>query len=280
MSGRSDQRDLPASARHASAAARASAIMGSTSVRPCSTSLTGPGRRHRVRAGTTRTPRPPGPPQDLASPARTSKYSGTGSRPRQAMASTSSGTPWVRHSSCARSRGCRVPISPLAHWTAARTVPGTDSAVLQGLRRSTRPDRSTGTSANSDGSWAAAAWWRPVVRIAECSTALATIRAPRRRAAYRRPASPRAKRCRTGGQERDLSRTDAQSVGENLAGLVQQSPGAATLGCTAVGGPPSPRPGRPSGWPGPPAAWARSRRRAEPEAGVPAHRPTGGCATL
>ena len=175
--------------RQASAAASAIATTGSTLVRPCSTSRTGPGRRHRVRSGTTSTPSPLGPPHDRASPARTSKCSGTGSRPRDAMASTSSGMPRAWQSPWAASRGWRVPISALADWTAASALPGTASACSRAAR-STRPTRSTGTSANIDGSWAAAAWKRPVVRIAECSTAVATIRAPRRRPAYRRPSSP------------------------------------------------------------------------------------------
>ena len=100
--------------------------------------------------------------------------------------------PRRRHSSCAAARGWRVPTSPLALCSAATAVPGESRAVAHAAR-STRPRASTGTGPNCPGSPAAAAACRPGSRIAECSTVAATSRAPVRRAAYRRPSSPRRK---------------------------------------------------------------------------------------
>src|SRR4051794_12881034 len=77
---------------HASAAARASGTQGATSVRPCSTSARASAQCHRTPSRTTRTPSG-GPPQERASPTRTSQSAGTTSRPRDAIASTTSGTP-------------------------------------------------------------------------------------------------------------------------------------------------------------------------------------------
>ena len=110
-------------------------------------------------------------------------------RPSDAIASTSSGTPWARVRWCTAASGWRVPTSPLALCTAAAVVPGRARA-LSSASRSTRPRASTRTSSNSDGSPDVAARWRPRVRTPECSTADATSRVPRRRPACISPSQP------------------------------------------------------------------------------------------
>ncbi len=173
---------------HASAAASARGTHGTWPPGPCPGSPAGPGTTQRVRSGTTRTPTPPGPPQDWASPASTSKEVGEATRPRDAWASTTSGMPALRHTSWTCWSGWRVPTSPLACCTAAPTVPGTATASARAAG-STRPCRSTGIVAKSVSSPACAARCCPGTRTAECSTAPATRRAPRRRPAWRTPST-------------------------------------------------------------------------------------------
>ena len=172
---------------HASAAASASGTHGPTSVRPASTSARASGHCHRTPSRTTRTPSG-GPPHDRASPTSTSQSVGTSSRPSEAIASTTRGMPlgWVI--ALASASGWRVPTSPFALCRAATTVPGTPTAAAQ-ASRSTAPVTVTGTSANRLGSAVRAARPRPGTRTAECSTAEATVRAPRRRAAYSTPST-------------------------------------------------------------------------------------------
>ena len=173
----------------ASAAASARGTQGVTSVRPCSTSGRAPGQCQRVPSRTTRTPSG-GPPHDRASPTRTSHATGVASRPRDAVASTTRGMPLGSVSAHASSSGCRVPTSPLAAWRAAATVPGTERASAQ-APRSTAPLGVTRTSAKRSAAPERAARARPGTRIAECSTAEATVRAPRRSAAYSTPSTAR-----------------------------------------------------------------------------------------
>jgi hypothetical protein len=127
---------------------------------------------------------------------RIDQPSGTGTRPTDWAASTSSGTPTAAHMSAAAATGCTVPTSWLAEISAARATPGPATAVAQ-ASGSTRPSRSTGTgtAAPPPATCAAAA-----CSTAECSIVEWTNARPARA----RPASPPATAARTAAVPLDV----------------------------------------------------------------------------
>ena len=114
--------------------------------------------------------------------------------------------------------GCRP-----RRWRAggpATTCPARPGPHAQ-ASRSTRPVPSTPTS-RAARVLGAAARARPGTRTAECSTAEATMRAPRRRAAYAHPVDGPGQRGRAAGQEAHLGGAHAEAGRDDLARAVEQ----------------------------------------------------------
>ena len=184
----------------------------------------GPGRRHRVRAGTTSTPTGGAAPRPRVADEH---VVGRGHRvaAQATQASTSSGTPCRGAPLLASSSGWRVPTSPLAVCSAAAT-----SRPRQGALERVEVDPAQGVHPHhlaATSPEAAASWRR--VRTAECSTAEATTRAPLRRPACSSPSHP-ARSPRAGGEEGQLGREHPQPRRDDLAGPVQQRPRLPALG--------------------------------------------------
>lgn len=141
------------------------------------------GEPHPLR--TASSPTPDGPPHLWALPVSSDQPSGTGSRPSDCAASTSSGTPAARQTSATPATGCSVPTSWLADCRQASAVSSRSTAAYAAVL--TAPDRSTGTSETDPpwASWAAAEW-----STDECSTEETTRWRPTRRRPARAPEIP------------------------------------------------------------------------------------------
>ena len=204
---------------HASAAASTSGTQGAAGSRPCSASRRGPGSPHRVPVRTASRPSG-GPPKAAASATRTDPVPGgmpCGSRPSEAVASTSSGMPCPRHSASTSASGWRVPTSALADWSTAPATSPPASATAYAVR-STRPSPSTGTGSSTPG-WSS---------TTERSVAPATTRGPVRRRAWRSPVRAELERRLRARVHRQLVGAHADRPGQHLARGVEQRAGPAT----------------------------------------------------
>ena len=216
----------------ASAAARARATTGSASVRPPSSSLAGPGRRHRVRSGTTSTPTPPGPPHERASPASTSYAVGGASRPSEA---------WRPPAAAHRGPGRAAAPAPAAaacpprRWPPAPPRP--PSPARPGRGRAPRGRPGPGGPPGPPRTRRVAGRGREVAAEGEDGGVLdgrgdqpGAPAAP----GVQQPLAPGSQRDRARGQERQLGRPHAQPGRDHLAGPVQQRARLPPLGVEAA----------------------------------------------